>query len=267
MKRRFILVACLALLALDWALGQAAAASPRVIVAGSSCMGRVSTALSEGYAGRGGTVEVQLGGTQLGLQSLRGGVADIASCSRALTGDEADLLGFAIAVDAIAVVVHENNPIKGLSAAQLRDIYEGRIDNWGALGGPDLTIVPIGRESGSGTRTAFETGIGLRGSPRHGQELCETGMVRTAVAQTPGSIGYLSVEYVSRGVRAVAVDGQLPSAEAIGRGRYPLARPLLFCVRQSGASAATRDFLEYATGSEGRQIITRLGMIPPPDHG
>ena len=132
-----------------------------VLVAGSSCMGRMMAALAEGYAERyGKAVEVQLGGTELGLLALREGGCDLASCSRDPEG-YGGIDAFAVAVDAIAVVVHPSNPVASVSLSELRGIYAGEITDWKELGASPAPIVVIGREAGSGTRLAFEQAIGL----------------------------------------------------------------------------------------------------------
>lgn len=249
-----------AVLALAVSLFPSPAPRNRIVAAGSSCMGRVMAALAESYASR-GEVEIQLGGTELGLQSLRSGVADLASCSRRLTEAEtAEFLSVCIAWDAVAVAVHPNNPVRALSVGQLCAIYSGQIDNWRQLGGKDRPIVVIGREAGSGTRAAFEEGIGLKSGARHGQELCETGMVRTAVAQNDGAVGYLSSDYIDGSVRAVAVDGVTASPENVGSGHYPLTRPFLLCTRKNDTARRTEEFVQFASGQQGEEIIRALGM-------
>ena len=105
-----------------------------VLVAGSSCMGRMMAALAEGYAERyGKAVEVQLGGTELGLLALGEGGCDLASCSRDPEGYRG-IDAFAVAVDAIAVVVHPSNPVASVSLSELRGIYAGEITDWEELG-------------------------------------------------------------------------------------------------------------------------------------
>ena len=236
----------------------------RVVIAGSTCMGHMLGALSEDYnRAQNGWIQPQLGGTELGLQALRQGVCDIASCSRALTPQEAlDLDRRLVALDAIAIAVHPSNPITGLSSPELRAIYAGRITDWSQLGGEEMPIVVIGREAGSGTRTAFEAAIGLDIPARHSQEHSETGMLRTAVAAVPGAIGYLSFDYIDTSVKQLPVDGVLPREETVRSGQYPISRGFWLCTRAGERHAEVQSFLDYATGSAGRQVIASLGMLP-----
>lgn len=236
---------------------------PPVVVAGSSCMGRMMAALAEGYAGTaGGQVEVQLGGTELGLLSLREGGCDLASCSREPRPSDG-VEAYPLAVDAIAVVVHPSNPVPGLTLEALRAIYAGRITDWSELGGPALPIVVIGREAGSGTRTAFERGIGLEGAARHAQEHNETGILRTAVSLCPGAIGYLSFDYAGEGsgVRMLPVEGVLPGEETVSRGLYPLTRRFYLCCRPGEEAEPARRFIAFCRGETGMRIIRSLGII------
>ena len=237
---------------------------PQVVVAGSSCMGRMMTALAEGYSHiQGGQVEVQLGGTELGLLSLQEGGCDLASCSREPKWSDR-VEAYPLATDAIAVVVHPSNPVSGVSLAALRDIYTGRITNWSELGGLALPIVVVGREAGSGTRTAFEEGIGLQeGTVRHAQEHNETGILRTAVSLCPGAIGYLSFDYAGEGtgVKMLPVEGVLPGEETVSRGQYPLTRRFYLCCRPGETAEPVKQFLAFCRGEEGARIIRSLGII------
>lgn len=236
----------------------------RVVIAGSTCMGRMLGALSEDYnRTQNGWVQPQLGGTELGLQALRQGVCDIASCSRALNPQEAaGIDSRLVALDAIAVAVHPTNPITDLSIPALRDIYAGRITDWAQLGGPPMPIVVIGREAGSGTRGAFEAAIGLKTPALHSQEHSETGMLRIAVSAAPGAIGYLSFDYIDGSVKQLSVDGVSPCEETVRTGQYPIARGFWLCTRVEEHRAEVQNFLDYATGEAGRRTIESLGMLP-----
>lgn len=234
-----------------------------VLVAGSSCMGRMMAALAEGYAERyGKAVEVQLGGTELGLLALGEGGCDLASCSRDPEG-YGGIDAFAVAVDAIAVVVHPSNPVASVSLSELRGIYAGEITDWEELGASPAPIVVVGREAGSGTRLAFEQAIGLKTSARHAQEQNETGLLRTAVSLCPGAIGYLSFDYAGEGteVRSVPVEGMLPSEGTVRSRRYPLTRRLFLCARRGETRSETLDFLSFCRGGEGQALIRSLGII------
>ena len=236
----------------------------RVVIAGSTCMGKMLDALSEHYnKNENGWVQPQLGGTELGLLALRQGVCDIASCSRTLTLQESvGIDSRLVALDAIAVAVHPSNLITDISVKTLRDIYAGTITDWSQIGGKKMPIVVIGREAGSGTRSAFETAIGLSVPAVHGQEHSETGMLRTAVATAPGAIGYLSFDYIDASVKQLSINGVLPCEESVRSGIYPISRGFWLCTLSGENRCEVLGFLDYATGKSGRQVIGALGMLP-----
>lgn len=236
----------------------------RVLIAGSTCMGKMLDALCEDYnKTHDGWVQPQLGGTELGLLALRRGVSDIASCSRALTPKEsAEIDSRLVALDAISVAVHPSNPIDNISLQTLKDIYTGEITDWAQLGGKKVPIVVIGREAGSGTRSAFEAAVGLTMPALHSQEHSETGMLRTAVATAPGAIGYLSFDYVDDSVKQLSVNGVIPCEESVRSGGYPISRGFWLCTLIGERREAVLNFLDYTTDEAGRQVIVSLGMLP-----
>ncbi|WMJ83926.1 phosphate ABC transporter substrate-binding protein [Oscillospiraceae bacterium LTW-04] len=238
--------------------------STRVIIAGSTCMGKMLDALCEDYnETHNGWVQPQLGGTELGLLALRRGVCDIASCSRALTPKEAaGIDSRLVALDAIAVAVHPSNPIANISLQTLKDIYSGKVTDWAQLDGVRGPIVVIGREAGSGTRSAFEAAIGLTEPAVHSQEHSETGMLRIALATAPGAIGYLSFDYVDESIKQISVNGVMPCEESVRLGTYPISRGFWLCTLAGESRGQVLEFLDYTTGETGRRVIESLGMLP-----
>ncbi|MEL7502684.1 MAG: substrate-binding domain-containing protein [Cyanobacteria bacterium J06554_6] len=95
--------------------------------------------------------------TQAGLEMLLAGELDFAQSSRPLTADEqqAGLVEIPVAVEGVAIATHPNLPIDSLTLAQLKAIYTGQTTNWQAVGGPDLTVVPIARDAGGWNGTVF----------------------------------------------------------------------------------------------------------------
>ena len=265
-KRRVLAVVCLflAVLFAFWRLPIDQQQNTRVLIAGSTCMGKMLDALCEEYNKTyNGWVQPQLGGTELGLLALRRGVCDIASCSRKLTPAEtAGIDSHLVALDAIAVAVHPSNPIENITLRTLKDIYSGEITDWAQLGGEKAHIVVIGREAGSGTRSAFESAIGLTKPAIHCQEHSETGMLRTAVATAPGAIGYLSFDYVDNSVKQLSVDGITPCEKSVRSGDYPISRGFWICTLTGEHRGAVLDFINYTTSEAGRRVIVSLGMLP-----
>ena len=89
----------------------------------------------------------------------------------------------------------------------------------------------MGRESGSGTRTAFEELLKLEDKCKYANELDSTGAVMAKVASTPGAIGYVSLDVLDDTVKALKLDGSEPTEENIKAGNYFLSRPFVPRVR------------------------------------
>jgi len=226
-------------------------------VVGSSSMGKALRTLA---AASPYPIEVQLGGTQQGLAALAEGRADLAACSRALTPADGEVEPTVLALDAIAVVVNDENPFTAIDSDVLRAVYEGEITDWNTLGCTLGRIVVIGRETGSGTRASFENAIGIR-KPAHGQELGEDGIVCTAVSSCPRAIGYVSAACEAEGIHPLLLDGSAISQETVQSGTYPLVRPFLLCA--DGTDERAEAFLVWATGEEGRTLLRSIGLFEP----
>ena len=132
---------------------------------GSDTLVNLALAWAEQYAGIHPEVRVSVtgGGSGTGIAGLINKTVDLANVSRAMKKEEiesakkngVDPLEHSVARDAIAVVVHPDNPVQGLTIPQIADIYTGKITNRQEVGGNDLPIVLLSRESDSGTYVYF----------------------------------------------------------------------------------------------------------------
>lgn len=239
-----------------------------VSVEGSTAMVQVMAALQEAYRARHPEVRVNISGTGsgAGIEAVLSGTCEIGLSSRELTEEEAARGGEArvLALDGIAVIVHPSNPVTGLRMEELAGIFTGEVSNWAQLGGEDRPIAVYGREAGSGTRTAFEDGAGVRDRCAYTCVYCSTGDVTGNVAGNPNGIGYVSLAALSGAVAAVQLDGAACTAETVRSGAYPLWRPMLLVTRRGGElSEAAQVFLEFAFSSEAEAYITLAGAVPP----
>jgi phosphate transport system substrate-binding protein len=184
--------------------------------------------------------------------------------SRPLTPDEATrVTGTPVARDGIAIVVHPTMRVSDLALEQVRAIYAGEIRNWRLLRGRDLPITVITREEGSGTRAAFEALV-MDGRRIVASALVQdsTGAVRQMVASDPAAIGYVSIGLVDASIKALRLGGVEPTEANIDAGKYPLVRPFLFVV-SAEARGVAKDFIDWITGPEGRELTRREGLLPP----
>jgi phosphate transport system substrate-binding protein len=228
-------------------------------------------------------VAVTGGGSGTGIAGLLSGTVDVANASRSLTDEEIasarskgiDPVEHQVAVDAIAVIVNPRNPVASLTIAQLADIFTGRVRNWRDVGGPDAPIVPVSRESNSGTHVYFLERVVRRGdatnhdifSP-HALLMPSSVGITSEVRRNPNAIGYDGLGYVSPALeRIVAVSDTaggpfvMPSAASAADGTYLLSRPLFMDTRKD-PSAAVAAYLDWVAGHEGQAIVSSLGFVP-----
>jgi phosphate transport system substrate-binding protein len=226
------------------------------VLAGSTSVQPFAERWAELYAdGAGlGQVTVPAGGSTAGIRAEREGTAHLDMSSRALAADEATgLHAITVARDGIAVMVHATNPLRALSLAQLRAIYTGEIRSWRTLGGVDAPVTVITREDGSGTRDAFEHLVLTAGQSvdAHALVTAYSGGLRKMVAEDPHAIGDVTFSQVDERVRALAIEGVMPSEVTIASGAYRLLRPFLF-VSRGEVSGAARRFLDFVLSPRGQ---------------
>ena len=247
----------------------AAELSGTISLAGSTSMEKLCEAMSESFMETypGVTVTVEYTGSGAGLESLASGSVDIGNSSRHLKDEEVagGAVENVVAIDGIAVIVDPANSVSDIPADKLAAIYKGEITNWSDLGGNDEAIVVIGRESGSGTRDAFEELLEVKDACKYAQELDSTGGVKAKVAATPGAIGYVSLDVVDESIKAVSIDSVEPTEANIIAGDYLLSRP--FVMATNGEISAQNDLVkgwfDYISSDAGKDVIKSAGLIIP----
>ena len=249
--------------------GSGSELSGTISLNGSTSMEKVAKALQEGFmrANPGVTVEVEFTGSGTGIQAAIDGTADIGNSSRNLKDEEIakGLVENVIAIDGIAVIIDNNNQVVDITAEELAKIYTGEIKNWSELGGADLPIVVVGRESASGTRGAFEELLDIEDKCKYAQEIDSTGGVLSTVASTTGAIGYVSLDVIDDTVTVMAIDGVIASEENIVEGKYVLSRPFVMATKGVIAeqSEIVQAFFAYIKSEEGQAIVKKVGLILP----
>ena len=203
-------------------------------------------------------------GSGSGITAVQEGRCDIGLSSRALKDEEAasGLKGETVALDGIAIIVNNENPVADLSLEQIAQIYTGEITNWSEVGGNDEEIVLIGREAGSGTRDGFESITGTEDLCQYRQELTSTGDVITTVSQNPAAIGYASLASVSDDTKTLTVDGVEPTEDTVRDGSYKIQRPFVLVTKDGEAlSAQAQAFYDYAMSSDVADLIAQAGAV------
>ncbi|MFT4004535.1 MAG: phosphate ABC transporter substrate-binding protein [Lacrimispora sp.] len=239
-----------------------------VSMVGSTSMEKFATALSEVFMEKypSVTLQAEFVGSGAGIEAVTNGSADIGNSSRNLK-DEEKAKGISeniVAIDGIAVVTDPANSVENLTKDQLINIYNGTTTSWKDLGGADQPIVVIGRESGSGTRTAFEELLKLEDACKYSNELDSTGAVMAKVASTPGSIGYVSLDVLDDTVRTLKLENIDPTPENIKAGSYFLSRPFVMATKGeiSEQNDLVKALFDFIYSDEGTELVKSVGLIP-----
>ena len=227
-------------------------------------------------------ISVTGGGSGTGIAALINGSADIANASRKIKEEEMaearangiEPLEHIIARDAIAVIVHPDNPVNELTLQQISDIYSGKISNWSEVGGEDRPIVRLSRETNSGTHVYFlETVLRLGNKEDKTLFSMDTLLLPSSegiiseVRQNPNAIGYDGLGYVPHDVKKIAIAKSagepyvLPSVETVNDKSYPIARDL-YMYTAGEPTGIIKAYLDWILSPEAQKIVLDLGFVP-----
>ncbi|MCD8233944.1 MAG: PstS family phosphate ABC transporter substrate-binding protein [Cloacibacillus porcorum] len=211
-------------------------------------------------------------GTGNGFKSLADGSAQIANASRFIKDSEIKScmdknvypVPFAVALDCIVPIVHKDNPVKGLSHVQLKDIYSGKVTNWKEVGGADAPIVVVGRDTSSGTygtwqEMIMDKGEKTRVTPK-AQVASSSGAMLSSVSKNKNAIGYEGMGYVNKTVKGLQVDGVSATAATARSGKYPLSR-YLYMFTNGWPKGEVLDFIMYMQSDAGQKIVNGTGFV------
>lgn len=210
-------------------------------------------------------ISVAGGGSGVGIKQVGEGLVDIGNSGRKPTEEEIAKYGlkmFKWAIDGVGVVVHPENPVKSLTKDQLKSIFAGTETGWKALGGPDRPITVYTRDKSSGTRAVFWKKALDKGEITAAANfVASNGAMKTAIANDPYGIGYVSVGHMDDTVAPVSLDGVTPTLENVKSGSWTVARGLYSNTRGE-PSGLTALFTQYLFSGEGRKIASDKGFIP-----
>ncbi len=227
-------------------------------VTGSTSMQPLVEELAQAYAERHKyvTIAVEDRGSLLGIELVRQGEVDIGMTSWKEPEDTL-LWSTPIALDGIAIVVHPQNRVEGLTMLQLKDVFFGRILDWRDVRGQAGEIVAISREDGSGTRAVFEKLV------MNGKRVTLTAVVMPSsravveyVAEHPQAIGYVSMGYLSPEVKVLEIEEAAPTPDSVRQGSYHLLRPLFLVTRQE-PTGEVKGFVDFVLSPTGQSIVGR----------
>jgi phosphate transport system substrate-binding protein len=262
---------------------------------GSDTLNNLMTLWSEGFRKTYPSVRIQVEGkgSSTAPPALVEGTAQFGPMSREMKASEIQAFearyGYPptqvrVAVDALAVYVHRDNPLAQLTMAQVDAIFSknrlcgapAALSTWGALGvqGP-LAARPIrlyGRNSASGTYGYFKQVALCEGDfADQVKEQPGSASVVQGIAGDPYGIGYSGIGYRTSGVKALALakaEGQraaTTATEDVYSGRYPLSRYLYIYVNRKPGQpldALRREFLRFVLSRPGQEVVVKDGYLP-----
>ena len=238
-------------------------------------------------------IQIQAAGSSTAPPALTEGTSQFGPMSRKMKPNEVEAFekhygyqptAIRVAIDALAVFVHKDNPIEGMSIEQIDGIFSstdkcggGDITRWGEAGldgnwaAKDIQL--YGRNSVSGTYGYFKKKALCKGDFKANvNEQPGSASVVQSVSQSLNAIGYSGIGYKTAGVKAVAVSKKGTSyvaatAENAATGKYPLSRYLYVYVNKhpnKDLAPMDREFIRYVLSKQGQQIVEKDGYVALP---
>lgn len=267
--------------------GATGAGRPVIQNKGSDTMVNLAQAWAEAYKKAQPAVEVEVsgGGSGVGIAALSKGAIDIANASRDMKPKEIedarrntgkDPVEFIAAYDALAIVVHKDNPRERITMDELARIYaeDATISRWSQLGvrlpGGQDEIIRVSRQSSSGTYEFLRDRVLKKKDFKLGScDLNGSKEVVDLVGTTPGAIGYSGMGYVTPAVKVLRVakdeksPAYAPTVQTTVDKTYPIARSLnLYTLGQpQGPSLA---YIDWIRSDAGQAIVEQSGYVPIP---
>ncbi len=186
--------------------------------------------------------------------------------------------GFTVGLDALAVYVHQDNPVETISLEELAEIYgdEGKVENWTQAGVKNAVcggdkIVRVSRQNNSGTYVYFREAILGRTREFKLGSIDQSGSkdVVTLVSHTPCAIGYSGMAYAMPGVKTLKIarkkgePGVAPTAASALDGTYAIARPLYLYSRGT-PTGPVKEFIDWSLSPDGQRVVQEIGFVPAP---
>ena len=263
---------------------------------GSDTLNNLMTFWGEGFKAQYPNVKIQVEGKGSGTApvALTSGAAQVGPMSREMKSTEINAFAakfghkptrIAVAIDALAVFVHKDNPIKGLSLSQVDAVFASTrkrggqdVVTWGDLGQKGAlagkTVSAFGRNSASGTYGFFKEVVLKNGDYKDTiKEQPGSSSVVQGVAADVGAVGYSGIGYATSGVRAVplSVDESgnyvEPNYANALSGSYPLSRYLYVYVNKAPSrpmDKLTSEFITFVLSKQGQEIVIKDGYFPLP---
>lgn len=238
-------------------------------------------------------IQIQAAGSSTAPPALTEGTSQFGPMSRKMKPNEEEAFekhygykptAIRVAIDALAVFVHKDNPIKGLTVEQVDGIFSSThkcgsndIQRWGDLGldgnwsARDVQL--YGRNSVSGTYGYFKEHALCKGDFKANvNEQPGSASVVQSVSQSLNAIGYSGIGYKTAGVKAVPIakkgnDFIEATADNAANGSYPLSRYLYVYVNKQpnkDLAPMEKEFIRYVLSKQGQQVVEKDGYVTVP---
>lgn len=268
MSTKYLTIAC------ALALSVFTARADRLVIKGSDTLGaKLVPQLAEQFKAQnaGTTIDIAAEGSTTGIAAITDGTAQIGMSSRrakpaevsAASSKGVNMKPTIVAYDGIAVIVNTQNPIKALTKRQVEQIFTGEVTDWSAVGGSGGKISIYTRNTSSGTYSDFkELAMKKRDYAGGSQKMAGNEQIAAEVGKNANGIGYVGLAYdKAPGVKAVPIDGVLPSVQSVQGKTYPYARPT-FYYTNGEPSGVAKQFLDFTIGPTGQKIVQQVGFVP-----
>lgn len=244
-----------------------------VVIKGSTTVLPIAQKVSEAYMAENPEVRISIsgGGSGNGIKALIDGMTDVADSSRFIKDKEVKQavengsypVPFAVAYDCIVPVVHPSNTAADISMDQLKAVYQGQIENWKELGGPDKKITVISRDTSSGTYEVWEEIVMRKERVYPGALLqASNGAIVQAVSKNKNAIGYIGIGYINESVKPLTVSGVKGTPETTLDGTFPISRALYMFTR-GWPTGDTLNFINYVLHpAKGQKLVGEVGFVP-----
>ncbi len=249
-------------------------ADSSLTIEGSTTVGPIGDAFAEAFKSMypGVSITVSKTGSGDGAAALVDGRCQVAMMSRFMKEIEFKKavvnnvfpVAHVVGMDGVCIIVHPSNPVQELTAAQVRSIYKGEVTNWSQVGGPNIPVVPISRDTSSGTYETFHEMVMKKEKMASGVEYVSSNpQAHARVSTTQGAIAYIGLGFVDNKVRALRIDGVQPNRSTIAKGIYPVSRPLfLFTNGYPQLGSIVHAFVTFYLSEKGQDIVQSKGFVP-----
>lgn len=285
--KKVLLVAFLMVFTLMAGMGQVEANDGFFEIRGSDTQVNLTGNLAEAFMDLNpeAVISVTGGGSGTGIAGIINNQFALANSSREISEAEMEQarergvepVRIVIALDALSVVVHEDNLVSELTVDQIGAIFRGEITNWSEVGGEDKEISMYGRQSNSGTYVFFREYVVKGDYSEDKMRMNGNAQIVEGVLSDDSGIGYVGVGYtvdegeVIDGLKMVnvAIDENSPYVSPmdpanVADGSYPVARPLHH-YSNGQPEGMVREYIEFVLSDEGQQVAVDSGFYPITD--